>query len=640
MKDTLEIKIGERYRYHGKSYEIVDTRDDQVQMRSTDRDKSVIFQSKIKLQTKYNKGELVRTQEAPISRDNAQVLLSLPEKHQINLKRKLTYVDRILAEFSGRLPCHATKNLIASIAKEIDDLKPPAYSTIYIWLSAYKHSDRNPFSLLDPLCRKKNSRFDRQHPEIREALRYYLDALYLIKRPSTITDVIDAVQTSAKSSNHQRPAWDQIRIPSITTLYRLIKELDPLAVSVKQNGLTTAIRRHSWSKRFSEPLRLFDLAECDTHTVDIVAVDELGRPIGKPFLTIIILIKPRYVIGFDLSLNPPSVSKTVRAIKHSLASEREYTGQAAHYIMDNGPDFRSVHLRERLELIGAKLTYCEPRNPNQKPHVESWFKTLVVQFTHHLQGTTFSNLEERGDYDSEKEAVFTLEELRLKFEEWLEIYHSSFHRTLNMSPRRAWETMRDDQFPARRYSQDQLDGLFLSQTSSKVIKGRVRHNNLFWTGPGIARIGSLLKKNEEAIVLYDESDLGKAIVYHPRLPENRYIADAVDPTYQCGLTMYAHNLVRAKILKEAKRFSYREAKEARLRLNMELAQGKSKSTRRKRAILEDLQGIVDNFLDDTKDSPDYCDIAEEVDENSFLNESTTPTTYATVEVSHERRNRK
>ncbi|MDT4843801.1 hypothetical protein FQZ97_777380 [compost metagenome] len=106
--------------------------------------------------------------------------------------------------------------------------------------------------------------------------------------------------------------------------------------------------------------------------------------------------------GYDLSFNAPSLAKTIRALKHSLRNDREFTGLVDHYTFDNGPEFEPVHLRDKIELLGATVTYCQPYTPEQKPHIESWFHTLVIQFTHLLKGTTFSNLEERGDYDSEK----------------------------------------------------------------------------------------------------------------------------------------------------------------------------------------------------------------------------------------------
>ena len=54
---------------------------------------------------------------------------------------------------------------------------------------------------------------------------------------------------------------------------------------------------------------------------------------------------------------------------------------------------------------------------------------------HNLVGTTFSNISEKGAYKSDKEAMYTLEELT----EWLlhyivNIYHKKFHSGIEMTP--------------------------------------------------------------------------------------------------------------------------------------------------------------------------------------------------------------
>lgn len=58
---------------------------------------------------------------------------------------------------------------------------------------------------------------------------------------------------------------------------------------------------------------------------------------------------------------------------------------------------------------------------------------------HGLSGTTFSNVKEKDTYQSESEAVMTLDE----FEMWLinyivNVYHKRTHSALSMSPVQKW----------------------------------------------------------------------------------------------------------------------------------------------------------------------------------------------------------
>lgn len=61
-----------------------------------------------------------------------------------------------------------------------------------------------------------------------------------------------------------------------------------------------------------------------------------------------------------------------------------------------------------------------------------------MKMSHELPGTTFSNVQERGTYNSEAKAVLTLREL----EKWLVLavasYHKSNHAGLQMPPASSW----------------------------------------------------------------------------------------------------------------------------------------------------------------------------------------------------------
>ncbi|URD45473.1 Mu transposase C-terminal domain-containing protein (plasmid) [Pseudomonas sp. BYT-5] len=69
---------------------------------------------------------------------------------------------------------------------------------------------------------------------------------------------------------------------------------------------------------------------------------------------------------------------------------------------------------------------------------------------HELEGTTFSNTQERGEYDSEGNAIMTLDE----FERWLANlilgeYHHQLHSALDCSPLKRYEEgiFGTDEFP-------------------------------------------------------------------------------------------------------------------------------------------------------------------------------------------------
>ncbi len=107
--------------------------------------------------------------------------------------------------------------------------------------------------------------------------------------------------------------------------------------------------------------------------------------------------------------------------------------------LDNGEEFHSEALRRGCEVHGISLYY----RPVGAPHFGGTIERVIgtfMQMVHELPGTTFSNTVERGAYDSEREAVFTLHEL----ENWFALaitgpYHQSLHTGIGEAPLARWK---------------------------------------------------------------------------------------------------------------------------------------------------------------------------------------------------------
>ena len=79
------------------------------------------------------------------------------------------------------------------------------------------------------------------------------------------------------------------------------------------------------------------------------------------------------------------------------------------------------------------------RTPHYGGHIERLIGTMMGK-VHLLPGTTFSNVQAKGDLNPDKTAAMTLEEV----ERWLGhaiagVYHRELHRGIAMTPLAAWE---------------------------------------------------------------------------------------------------------------------------------------------------------------------------------------------------------
>lgn len=192
--------------------------------------------------------------------------------------------------------------------------------------------------------------------------------------------------------------------------------------------------------------------QMDHTLVDLILVDPVDRaPIGRPWITLAIDVFSRCVAGFHLSLEAPSATSVglcltqVAGDKAAWLQQRgiEATwpirGKPKRIGVDNAREFHSDAFERGCEQHGIAIEWRPPGKKHFGGVIERVIGTMM-RLVHALPGTTFSNPEERGDYDSDKTACLTLEEL----ERWLAIaitryYHIRKHAGIN------------DEIPLQRY---------------------------------------------------------------------------------------------------------------------------------------------------------------------------------------------
>lgn len=194
----------------------------------------------------------------------------------------------------------------------------------------------------------------------------------------------------------------------------------------------------------------FDVVQIDHTLVDVIVVDrQHRRPLQRPWLTLAIDIASRMVAGFYLTLEAPSTVSVALAIQHivqpkeswlaglGIDTEWPISGFPDAIHLDNAKEFRSRALQRGAEEHGIELIHRPVATPHYGGHIERLIGTMMGA-VHLLPGTTFSDIDERGGYDSAANATMTMDEL----ERWmvLEIthYHADRHRTLGIPPLAAW----------------------------------------------------------------------------------------------------------------------------------------------------------------------------------------------------------
>lgn len=145
-------------------------------------------------------------------------------------------------------------------------------------------------------------------------------------------------------------------------------------------------------------------------------------PLGRPWLTLAMDVCSRMVNGFYLTMEAPSRLSTSLCLLHSVFDksawlrEREIdepwpvSGLPETLHVDNGADFRSRAFERGARDSGMRIDWRPPGEPHFGGHIERLIGTQMGGL-HLMPGSTFSNPQERGEFDSRKHAALTLREL-------------------------------------------------------------------------------------------------------------------------------------------------------------------------------------------------------------------------------------
>lgn len=540
--ELRQPKVGERYLYSGFEYEVL--RIDQAVV--TIRGVNAKRQSDIPLlrwQDLAARGRMTALVEHAEWQDLYRNAANLTDKEATTHQRRLAYVQAFERELLGRAPTELGLLLIKRVAEERSE-KPPSISRVRFWLRQYREAGKNPLALITREHRTRQRKPRMNHTVI-ELTQSILRSTFLDDRRPSAQAIYHLLCAEIEGENLKRNPEDKLRAPSRASFYRTVATLDAYDADLNRHGKQYAKRKHRHGVRIHPPSMVLERVESDSNYVDLIVVDENGDPIGRPVLTVLIDIFSRCVLGWDLSFVPPCAAKTLRAYKDALSSEngRLAGGAPIELIVDGGPEFRNSSLFQVAERFGTSVRIVSPREPNEKPHVERFFRTMNTTFIHLMHGTTRSSPQDRGDYRAVKNAWIQLEELRERFAAWLEqIYHNSLHSELGMPPSVAWKKATELDTPTR-YRDEGLDMVCRKSAERTISGGRVQLFNLCWTSPALPDLAARLAQHPEkdrVTVLYDETDLDHVFVVDPEDSTRLVRADPVDARYQKGLTLTEH----------------------------------------------------------------------------------------------------
>ena len=279
-------------------------------------------------------------------------------------------------------------------------------------------------------------------PASEAALDRIIRELYLTPQKPTAAQVVRDVIGCCGAQD--------LRAPSANTIRRRLKALSLADRRRRDEEHPETKPVHGHAPPARHPL---DLVQIDHTPVDLVLVDPIDRePIGRPWITVAIDAYSRCIAGFHITLEAPSATSVGLCLTHVAMDKtpwlalREVTadwpmqGKPRRIGVDNASEFHSQAFERGCDQHGIGIDWRPPGRPHFGGVVERVIGTLMG-LVHAAPGTTFSNVGQRGGYDSDKSACLTLEEL----ERWFAIaiakfYHLRPHEGLDgQPPLRRWQ---------------------------------------------------------------------------------------------------------------------------------------------------------------------------------------------------------
>lgn len=488
----------------------------------------------------------------------------LPEALREQAKVRRAIVTAIIAEFGERWQVGQIAEKLRQLwIEKKQPLPAPHPTTVWRWTRRYLSSGKDIRSLV--VCRHRcGNRTPRFPADLMEIVLNAVDKIYLTTERETYQTTLDHAISEVTRANRLRPASDQLSLPTITlvkAVVRAIPEFDRYAARYGRPAAERRFRAVLGKNIVNAPL---EGVEIDHTRIDAFVVDdETYLPLGRPWFTICLDKRTRFILGFSLSFDPPSHTTVARALKHAMLPKGDiskvYTtvenAWAAYGIMDgivvdNGPEFHSESLEAACFSLGIDIQYCPRKQPWFKGAVERVQGTLNRGIAHGLPGTTFSNILDKADYDAAKKATVTLKTLREIIHIWIiDYYHQRPHKGLGDTPAHAWKIETagmDIRLPA---NPRELDAVLGKIASRRLTLKGIEINNLFYNSREAADILRQQGTELDVTVRYSEDDLGHIHILIPGA--NEYLlVPAVDLEYAKGLTLWQHRVCKRFAAKE------------------------------------------------------------------------------------------
>jgi putative transposase len=334
-------------------------------------------------------------------------------------------------------PLLKLKNRTAKDVKKVAKKHNKGVATLYRWINTFEeYGTTSALASKRENCGGKGkSRLDESVDTI---INNVIEELYLNRLQYPLQDIYEKIINMCENM--------QLTPPTKNTVRNRISNIHPKLIAKHRKGIKVKETR-GMPNKFPDVKMPLDIIQIDHTKVDVQIVEEETRKsIGRPYITVAIDVFSRMIYGFYISLEAPSYFSVGQCLlnaimpkddllkKYGVEGEYPVYGLPRKIHMDNGKDFRSISLQNFCQEFRIEDIYRPVARPEFGGTVERVIGTSMKKM-HTIPGSTKSNVFEKGSYDSEEEAVMTIDELEKWYLDFvINVYHKTEHSSLGMTP--------------------------------------------------------------------------------------------------------------------------------------------------------------------------------------------------------------
>lgn len=361
----------------------------------------------------------------------------------------------VVIAWKNRSPQDTMKSLIAGVlaAREARGAWIPTRGTsersAFDWVSLWRKAgspEGVDARLFIPQYHNSGNKCPRYDPFVDEVIKSAIEAMLASGAKMTVeqlhgkvaADVLDECKRLLANRNE---VPGNLKSPSKKYIRKLFYDATPEELYRRKHGKRLA-------KDEFEPVGLcpdaywpLQVVEIDHTQADVHLVDEHGKSLGRPWVTVVLDRYSRMVLAIHIGWEPPSwllLATTLRrAILYkdwlqrlypSVKSDWPCFGPPTSVVVDNGLEFHGDGFVAACEHIPIDVEYAPIKMPKYKAKIERFFRTLKQSFFQTLPGGTSSDPRRNEAFGAEHGARLTLEELRERTFKWvLDVYHYRQH---------------------------------------------------------------------------------------------------------------------------------------------------------------------------------------------------------------------